>query len=293
MTGLIYEIQRDALDNDVPIDSLLRRMKLAVAKLRLENLEAWVESELNGYVDNPPNYRSVFGQPCAWNPYNGWIPIYAPSEELMELFSTANIRQNVCSLEDLIRNSSHGTLDLPMPHGATKIINEMANYESARMVHKISRGTIVSILSIVRNMVLEWAIEMEKTGVVGKGLSFSTEEKEQARDKMATINIDTFTGILGSHNTSGNINSGNISIEKVNEEIQKIKQALPSLENTGVDTNALSSAVTKIEKETAKRKPNQGKIRKLLEDANQAVVGASGSLLADGVKAAILSLMSM
>jgi hypothetical protein len=47
--GLIAEIQRDALDQSAQVVSLLRKVKLAAAKLQLPSLEEWVECELKGY----------------------------------------------------------------------------------------------------------------------------------------------------------------------------------------------------------------------------------------------------
>ena len=48
-SGLIEEIQREALDASVSVGGLLRKVKLAAAKLRLAKVEQWVDSELKGY----------------------------------------------------------------------------------------------------------------------------------------------------------------------------------------------------------------------------------------------------
>jgi hypothetical protein len=62
MPTIIEQLQIDAADPAVPVTTLLRRAKIAAAKLRLERLEQWMELELQGYPDETPEYRTTFGQ---------------------------------------------------------------------------------------------------------------------------------------------------------------------------------------------------------------------------------------
>jgi exonuclease VII small subunit len=284
VASLIHEIQEGASGTEVPTATLLRRMKLAAAKLQLPDLEKWVESELNGYKSEPPQYRIVMASPTAWNPYNGWIPIYSGNKDVMELFSTARITQNISSLEDTLHNHTSGPLTLPMPIGLIEIINKLGNYESARMSYQINRGVLVSILTAVRDMVLDWSIEMEKSGVLGEGKTFNSTEKIYAKEAMTGIKIENFTGILGSNNVAGDINSGTIIISEIEEGLVKLNEAMPALIEAGADAKKLSKALKNIEMEIAKTSPRKVKLSKFYNDANQAIVGASGSLLADGAK---------
>src|SRR5260221_4745312 len=72
--GLVLEIQRDALDKDVPVTTLLRKVRLAAAKLQLTTVEEWVGHELNGYSGELPPYRRARGTPTLLNPFHGWQP---------------------------------------------------------------------------------------------------------------------------------------------------------------------------------------------------------------------------
>lgn len=207
--GLIDELQADAVNNTVRVDHLLRKMKLATAKLRLGDLEHWVDQEINGYRSKVPEYRILYGQPAAWNPYNGWIPVQA-SGEWMELLSRAVIAQGIGGIADLIEQPTDGHLHLPMAPESVEIFNQVSNFQTAKLSVQLSRGHIVGILDRVRNMVLDWAIEMERRGVVGDGLSFSSAEQTNAKAAMTTINtytIGNFAGILGNENKSGPINA--------------------------------------------------------------------------------------
>jgi hypothetical protein len=81
MPTIVEQIQRDALDPSVSVSTLLRRVKLAAAKLGLGQVENWVEQELNGYSSTLPEYRIMRGSPMAFNPYTGWQPLMGSSDE--------------------------------------------------------------------------------------------------------------------------------------------------------------------------------------------------------------------
>ena len=99
MPTLLEQIQRDAIDPNVRVSDLLRRVKLAAAKLSLDTVEDWVEHELNGYATEVPAYRKVPARLMAWNPYRGWQPVIG---EFIEKVSIWDVRQSIASIEDLI-----------------------------------------------------------------------------------------------------------------------------------------------------------------------------------------------
>jgi hypothetical protein len=63
MTSLIEQIQRAALDPNIPVSTLLRQVKLAAAKLQLGETEDWVEKELNGYLSRSPKVLQQLSEP--------------------------------------------------------------------------------------------------------------------------------------------------------------------------------------------------------------------------------------
>lgn len=297
MSGLIEEIQRDSLSTDIQIETLLRRVKLAAAKLQLNSLGEWVEQELIGYVGEVPEYRKAHGHPVAWNPYNGWIPVHVANEQVSSLISVARIGQSISSLRDLLENeSANGQLSFPVSSGLVAKLNEIMNFQTPKMAIQISRGNVVGILDHVRNMVLDWAIEMERQGVVGQGLSFSVNEREEAKQVMANFNvgsIGSFIGNMGSGNTSSDINASGVSVSQILEVTDKIKAMLSELENAGADGAALTKTIGGIEAEAEREKPDQGKLQGLLSDARLALVGATGNLTAEGAIAGISGLLKM
>lgn len=295
MSGLIEEIQRDALNKNVPVDALLRKVKLAAAKLQLESLETWVEHELNGYDGDLPGYRKITGQPAGWNPYNGWIPVYSDDERFMNLISEAPVSQSVATLQDLIDNNSGGPLHFPLPPGMVASLNELMSFQTPRIVIQFGRGSIISILDAVRNMVLDWAIEMEKKGVLGDGMSFDHQEKIQAKQAMTTFHIGSignFVGNMGSGNTSGDVIASIETVKKVKELIKQIKSSQDDLMKSGVDGEQLLSKIAEIEETINASQPEKGRLKRLLEDTRNILTAAAGNLTAEGAIALISSIAS-
>ncbi len=296
MTGLIQEIQRDALDPNVPTDALLRRVKLAAAKLNLENLEKWVEQELNGYSGELPSYRKLFGQPAGWNPYNGWIPIYSSDPEFMSIISQAPISQSIASLRDLLDNHSGGSLHFPVAPSLVATLNEIMSARTARVVVQIGRSSIAGILDSVRNLVLDWAIEMERKGVLGQGMTFEPGERKQAQSAMTTFNIGnigSFIGNMGNEASSGDIAVSVSVAGQIADIASKIKAAMPILVQEGADEEKLRGALDSIATELEKPKAGSGALKAFLVDARAALAGAAGSMMAEGALALIANAMAL
>jgi hypothetical protein len=87
VSSVIVELQRDALDKNVSVSELLRKALVVARKLKLSELQKWIENELNGYKDETPDYRVAFGQIRGWNPYNGWVPLIFEDHKEAEALS--------------------------------------------------------------------------------------------------------------------------------------------------------------------------------------------------------------
>lgn len=284
MSGLVEEIQRDALDPHTSVSTLLRKVKLAAAKLQLPTVEEWVDHELNGYSENPvPPYRQIKGIPKALNPYRGWIPIMAPPK-MMEAISSANSGQGIAAIEDLLRDSDGDMFQRPLPPEVIHALNKHSDVAFGEMANFIGRGVLVSIVDKVRNMVLDWAIELEKSGIKGDGMSFKAEEKIAAQNNPAiTIgSVGSFVGVIGSQNRVGDIIGGSINVTQVKDLAFQLHASHESLVAAGADETALSTAVEALIVETEKPQPDTGRLRGLLGDVRAALAGAAGNILASG-----------
>jgi hypothetical protein len=140
-------------------------------------------------------------------------------------------------------------------------------------------------------MVLDWSIEMEKKGILGKGMSFEPVEKERAEVAMSTFNIGkirSFAGNLGNHNASRDLFATNVvDVRVIIDAVGRIRGELPALRLAGADTEALALHLDALEEEAKSSAPNSGKLAALLDDARLILVGAAGNLTAEGALALI------
>jgi len=261
MAGLVEAIQNDALNPNVSVSTLLRKVKLAAAKLQLPAVEEWVESELNGYIGQVPEYRRLKGEPRAFNPYRGWIPI-GGDPKTVRMISKASTNQSIAAIEDLVASTEDGGyLHQALPPEVVNALNRSMEFGGfGQMSVMIGRAEMAGILDIVRNKVLDWAIELEKQGITGEGLSFDAREKEQARALSTTVNIGTignFAGNLGHGNKSGSINAEQhygvfdelrkaIGEVTAGEEKQRLEHAISGMEAVKDEPKGFAQAYAKF-----------------------------------------------
>lgn len=58
MSGLVLELQKDALNKEVSVSELLRKSLVVSKKLKITHIEEWINNELDGYNStiSPPKY---------------------------------------------------------------------------------------------------------------------------------------------------------------------------------------------------------------------------------------------
>jgi hypothetical protein len=216
VSGLVEQLQLDAMDPSVPVSTLLRKVKVAAVKLGLDDALTWVENELGGYKSDLPDYRLGRGQTVGWNPYHGWQPIHFADPKTADVVGSLNFFEPIASYEALLDNGE-GPFQLPLPNQAVAALNETFQFDVPRVSNNVPRGVIVQIVQHVRDMVLNWALELARAGVTGEGLGFTPAERQRATG--AHITIGTFHGSFnagdavgansrinqGSHDSSTNI----------------------------------------------------------------------------------------
>jgi hypothetical protein len=229
MVGLVEQIQQDALNPSVPVTTLLRKVKVAAVKLGLEDALSWVQNELEGYKDgNLPEYRISRGDTQGWNPYHGWQYIQIEDPKMADLIATVNLFEPIGSYESLLDNGD-GNLKMPLPNEVVTTLNKIMNIEIPRVSNNFSRGVIVKIVQKVRDMVLDWSLELTRAGVTGEGMSFSEDERDRATN--AQITIGSFHG---SFNTGDAIGKNS-----------KINQSTTDNSSNAVSQNVVFSEIEK------------------------------------------------
>jgi AbiTii len=285
-TGLVLEIQRDALDKDVPVTMLLRKVRLAAAKLQLTKVEEWVASELNGYSGELPAYRKARGTPKAWHPIHGWQPI-GGDVGFLEKASEVNISESLASIEAaLAAKRNGGSIFMPYTPKQLGVLSEICGQNVLRGGIDFSAGILAHIVDAVRNLVLDWAIELEKKGIVGEGMTFSSDEKKIAASSPVAFHIGTitnFAGILGVGNSAGDITNTPLNVEQVKNLISQVKSHSATLQDEGVDQSQLATVLDKIEDHLADS--DESLLRKALGELETVVTEAAGGLVSTGILA--------
>jgi hypothetical protein len=198
MSGLVRELQLDALKNDIKITDLLRKALFISKKLDLDItfIENWISRELNGYsgLKNKeiPNYREVKGQIMVWNPYRGYETLIFNDPASEKVYSRRKLAQSVSELEYLTTNSET-QLQIPFPAETKAMLMSRMSSVPLEPTLFVSQATIIGILDSVKNKILEWALELEKKGIKGEDMTFSSEEKKAAES--ITYNSITYNNI--------------------------------------------------------------------------------------------------
>lgn len=186
MSGIVLELQKEALDETVSIESLLRKAYLVAKKLKLKDFEEWINQELNGYDNQFPKYRSVRGEIKAWNPYHGWIPMIL-SANVADLVSSMPLGLPISAISDSY-NSSDGTVCLTVNAAMTEFFNKSSNFIPTKYAFFVSKSEMYRIMGTVRNKILDWALLLEQNEILGEGMTFTEKEKEIASNTQVINN---------------------------------------------------------------------------------------------------------
>jgi hypothetical protein len=201
-SSIVVELQQKAMDSAIRISDVVRMALTIATKLGLEEFRNWCLKELKGYEgqDIPP-YRQVQGELKVTHPDPAQPPKVLRTRlengEITEALNIQWVHQPVGELEEIYGSEESGKLEMPL---ATNVINrffaDTAEYRRGfTPVVVITRAQLYGILDSVRNVLLEWSLRLERDGILGEGLTFSSEEKRKAGGD--TYHIQQFTGVLG------------------------------------------------------------------------------------------------
>ncbi|WP_436355668.1 hypothetical protein [Brevundimonas sp. CEF1] len=205
MSGLIEEIQRDASDDSVPVSQLLRRIKIAASKLRLPQLEEWVQHELNGYPNDAPlpEYRAIGGVPLAHSVFHGWrLLALGPDEQMNKIASFNLFYASISEAESSA--ASTGQIILSYPEWLERSMVQNLNGVD-KVGLSVDQGKFRAVVNGVRNRALDWALAMEAAGVTGDGMSFTNEESRTAQN--VTNNFYGDNARINQHSTDNSTNT--------------------------------------------------------------------------------------
>jgi hypothetical protein len=173
---LLRELQRDALDPNVDITTVLRKARVLAARLNNPEFLAWIQFELNGYPDGAdlPSYRILDVSSCAHllmgyqqMPRARVMATQIP-EEFRHWATTSKLSGSVSELSSLITgaNQNNDGLQCQWPQELAVKFGG-SGYGGGRRVQcigawqELSVAAVVGIVETVRNRLLEFVLQIE------------------------------------------------------------------------------------------------------------------------------------
>lgn len=278
MSGIVLQLQRDAMDSSKPVSEVLRKAKVVATKLGLTGARQWIDGELRGYFESearPPEYRRIHGTLKCHNPFHGMQPVMFADEKIRKAASTRLVGQSVAELE---AHASGGDGVLLMHIPQLEVYTELPTYL------EVSKAQVQGVLEAVRTAVLEWALQLEAQGVLGDDLQFSQEERSAAATAAPSIN---FYGAVTNANLQQNpIHSPQqvyigARVDEIRDLLEKLEVVIGQAELDPAERKEAEAAVIIARSETSKPKPSAERLRNtisLLKDTLQGV-SAAGQIL--------------
>ena len=299
---LILQIQQAVLDSNASITDALRKAKLACSKLGLVDFGNWVDLELNGYMnktlDELPEYRKLHGTPEAYNPYHGWQPIMFPSQKSYDSWSLAPIGMSVAAIEESTRKQKNGFFEFPYLPEIASDLRKSLNRGNVNLRIKIPGPAAINILNAVRNILLEWTVEMEKQGVLGNELTFTHGEREKSASVTAQTVTNFHIGQVGAlvQNAQNSVVQGGIDStmdlrDGIRNLLDQLERELPSSDLPSETKQKTSSILAELRTESDAPIPDKSRLRAGLESLKHIMEHASGHLVAVGAHHLISNLL--
>jgi hypothetical protein len=297
---LILQIQQAALDSNSSVTDALRKAKLASTKLGLTEFGSWVDRELNGYIGIPakdlPKYRLLSGFPVANNPFHGWQPIIFSNPRTETNLSRAPIGMSIPGIEQSLRGvSNKGAFFYPYPPETGAKLRQALQFETETHI-KLDVSQIAEILNIVRNIILEWTMDMEKQGILGTDLTFNEEERAKSAAATAhTVNnihiaqVGSFVQSAKNSVVQGGIDAV-LNLDRVHQFVQQVEQLLSAADVTKSVKENTETALSEV-KQAAAHTHESGRLRAALQAVSRAVAPAGEHLLRIGVDACLSRLL--
>ena len=102
--------------------------------------------------------------------------------------------QSIAEIENLLeKDDGKSAYQMPFSASVESQLRKAISFDT-QITLFIPSTNIVKIIDAVRNIVLNWAMKLEEDGILGEGLSFTSDEKEIATN--TEYNITNFYGAV-------------------------------------------------------------------------------------------------
>ncbi|MGD9655297.1 MAG: hypothetical protein AB7U44_08880 [Sulfuricurvum sp.] len=283
MNSIVLELQKEALDQNISITTLLRKALLAAKKLKVIEFENWILNELNGYENHEiPDYRKIKGIVKAYNPYHGWKPIIFSDKKFEETLSYRDTGQPIAEIEQLINTPDHNEYQIPIPSHLQKKLMKAIGYDT-EITFFVPETSLVKIIDIVRTSILNWTLKLEEDGIQVEHISF----KQKENTSKTSTNINYFYGPVTnsqfqheSPNPNQIINQSALDLSKLTNIIYELEESLNNFSHEIKDLEELKADIATLKLQINSPKPKNSIIKHSLESVKTILEGTSSNVLA-------------
>jgi len=247
---LVDEIINLLGSKDGSLTDAFLKTKILIHKIGLDNINNadWIDSELNGYSEGVelPSYRVLQNQVlvnatnAAYQFKSHPIPLSHLTKEQIESLTKSKMRHSVMELEKFVEKQS-GSLIAYIPPESYFLLQKGLDkgvYISQAWC-EIGKSDIVKILSLLRNKLLDFVLQLNKVFQY----ELSEEEFEEEKSKtQAILNNSSFGDNATIVINQGSSNSVDVSVNQ-----SKFEELEDTLSKNGVsadDIHALKKAIS-------------------------------------------------
>lgn len=196
--SLVLELQAMAQDGKTDVVELVRRALVVATKLKLSEFASWLNLELAGYPTEAsvPPYRRVPSVLVSHSRFHGTHPVQWPdpghwvgeASNLYNHFAEAPLWQSVGTLSALLSGSSK-SLQVPLnPAELDFVRNGTGRPPAVEFSRQLPSSSVHGALHAVRNEILRWSLQLEESGILGEGMTFSQKEQTVAKESQTIHN---------------------------------------------------------------------------------------------------------
>lgn len=286
-TSIVLELQELAADPNSNIEELLNKALLVSRKLKIKEFRSWCEQELQGYDRRSvPDYRKFGGQLKVFNPYHGLQPFIIP-DDLNEVVTAIKLDLSVGEINNLLNQDSEIFEYVISNEAKLQLMSLQDSFSQLEPRVIFKRSQLLGIPTKLRNIILNWSLQLEEDGILGKGLKFTEKEKEAAMS-VNHFNIQNMQGVAGNV-TGGTINQNN-QMNIQSKDFDSLAKHLSENKVTFSDIQALQGA---IESDPTPTEPNKlgsnvsswigNMIGKAANGSWDVSIAVAGTLLAEAI----------
>ena len=261
MSSIVLELQQELLQKDCDVLQVLRKAHVIAIKLKLNEFDEWIQSELNGYKTNQeliPEYRQIRGQLKAWNPYHGWVTVIMQNSKLEKNICYHKMADPIGDIIELYSKSNGNLIMTFSAEVAAKLDSWTDAPFSTNYSLHVSNHLLKSIIDKVINCLMEWTLKLEENGIIGENMTFNETESATAKEIPQQVNHYYGTVIHGnisrSQIVSGDNNTIAYNAKAVADAVKEIRE---SLEQEMISGEDMESAVELLDEISDKIEQNK------------------------------------